>query len=121
MVAMLLEHRMRLGRPPDDAPVWCSVLGRGANRRYAALDAHNLRSRLLRPVARDLGLPWVGFHTFRHTCASTLFARGKTVKQVQHWLGHADPGFTLRTYIHLQDGDLGGADLWDERSIREGT
>jgi len=27
---------------------------------------------------------------------------------VQRWLGHSDPGFTLRTYIHLLDNDLGG-------------
>jgi integrase len=58
-------------------------------------------------------MEWVGFHTFRHTCASTLFARGKSIKQVQHWLGHADASFTLRTYVHLQDGDLGGAEFWD--------
>ena len=32
-----------------------------------------------------------------------LFAGGKNVKQVQEWLGHADPAFTLRTYVHLVD------------------
>jgi integrase len=93
--------------------VWCTVLGNGARKRYTPLEDHNLRSRVLRPAVKQLGMPWVGFHTFRHTCASTLFARGKSIKQVQHWLGHADAAFTLRTYVHLQDGDLGGADLWD--------
>jgi integrase len=33
----------------------------------------------------------VSFHTFRHTCASLLFAEDKNAKQVQEWLGHADP------------------------------
>jgi hypothetical protein len=56
----------------------------------------------------------VSFHAFRHTCASLLFAAGKNVKQVQEWLGHADPGFTLRTYVHLLDEGLGDADLMDE-------
>jgi hypothetical protein len=26
--------------------------------------------------------------------------------QVQKFLGHSDPGFTLRTYVHLLDDDL---------------
>src|ERR671916_29657 len=41
-------------------------------------------------------------------------AEGKNVKQVQEWLGHADPGFTLRTYVHLLDEGLGDADFLDE-------
>jgi len=49
----------------------------------------------------------VSFHTFRHTCASLLFAQGRNVKQVQEWLGHADPSFTLRTYVHLMDEGVG--------------
>lgn len=39
---------------------------------------------------------------------------GKDVKQVQEWLGHADPGFTLRTYVHLMDEGLGSADFLDD-------
>ena len=30
------------------------------------------------------------------------------MKQVADWLGQADPGFTLRTYVHLLDAGLGG-------------
>jgi len=29
---------------------------------------------------------------------------GKTIKAVSEYLGHADPGFTLRTYAHLMEG-----------------
>jgi hypothetical protein len=36
------------------------------------------------------------------------------VKQVQAWLGHADPGFTLKTYIHLMDSGVGSPDFLDE-------
>jgi integrase len=39
----------------------------------------------------------VGFHTFRHTCASLPFASGQNVKQVQKWLGDADARFTMDT------------------------
>lgn len=48
-------------------------------------------------------------HAFRHTCASLLFAGGYNVKQVSGWLGHADPVFTLRTYVHLLGDGVGDA------------
>jgi hypothetical protein len=32
---------------------------------------------------------------------------------VQTWIGHADAGFTLRTYIHLVDEGLGDVDFLD--------
>lgn len=54
-------------------------------------------------------LRWVGFHAFRHTCASILFAEGRNAVQVQRWLGHHSAAFTLATYVHLLDGDLGEA------------
>lgn len=41
------------------------------------------------------------FHKLRHTYASRLLARGVDIKSVSQYLGHSDPGFTLRTYIHL--------------------
>lgn len=50
----------------------------------------------------------------RHTCASMLFEAGRNVKQVQEWLGHADPSFTLRTHVHLMDAGVGGAEFFDE-------
>jgi integrase len=28
-------------------------------------------------------MPWAGFHTFRHTCATLLFAEGRNAVQVQ--------------------------------------
>lgn len=41
--------------------------------------------------------------------------RGRShVKQVAEWLGHADPAFTLRTYVHLMDAGVGGAEFFDE-------
>jgi hypothetical protein len=33
---------------------------------------------------------------------------GRNAKQVQHWLGHHSAAFTLATYVHLLDDDLGG-------------
>jgi integrase len=73
----------------------------------SVLDPDNLADRVLAPACAQAGVPWAGFHTFRHTVASRLFAQGRNVVQVQRWLGHHSPSFTLDTYVHLLDGDLG--------------
>jgi integrase len=71
------------------------------------LDPDNLASRVLVPACRAAGVGWAGFHTFRHTVASRLFAEGRNVVQVQRWLGHHSASFTLDTYVHLLDSNLG--------------
>ncbi|WP_369370589.1 tyrosine-type recombinase/integrase [Promicromonospora sp. Populi] len=45
-----------------------------------------------------------GCHVLRHTYASALLHHGESVKALAEYLGHADPGFTLRTYTHLMKG-----------------
>jgi integrase len=71
------------------------------------IDHSNLMSRVLKPAAIAAGIgDWPGFHTFRHTRATMLFRSGWNAAQVCRFLGHTDPGFTLRTYVHLLDEDL---------------
>lgn len=77
------------------------------SRTGSALMPNNLLRRALKPAAEEAGAPWAGFHTFRHTCASLLFAQGRNAVQVQRWLGHHSAAFTLATYVHLLDGDIG--------------
>lgn len=64
-----------------------------------------------------MALFWVGLHTsglahrlpatdgmhsgLRHLYASKLLSRGVSVKELADYLGHEDPGFTLRVYTHL--------------------
>jgi integrase len=71
-------------------------------------DYGNLHRRVLKPAVEEAGVPWAAFHTLRHTCASRLFAQGRNAVQVQRWLGHHSPAFTLSVYVHLLDDDLGG-------------
>lgn len=42
-----------------------------------------------------------GFHVTRHTFASIVLSEGETITQLAAWLGHSDPAFTLRTYVHF--------------------
>lgn len=51
-------------------------------------------------------------HTLRHSLASLLFEQGHTAAQVAAWLGHQDPSFTLRVYVHARDA--GDAEFLDE-------
>jgi integrase len=84
----------------ENDPVFPSLVG-------SCLDQQKVRNRVLFPARKKAGLPWVGFHAFRHTCATMLFAEGRNAVQVQRWLGHHSAAFTLATYVHLLDGDLG--------------
>ena len=87
------------GPKPEDALVFVSQTGK-------QIEPSNLMSRVLKPAARKAGVPWANFHTFRHTCATILFRHGLNAKQVQMWLGHHSPAFTLATYVHLLPDDL---------------
>ena len=77
------------------------------------LDQSALTSRVLKPAARAAGVPWVSFHTFRHTHATILFQRGWNAKQVQIRLGHHSPAFTMAVYVHLMPDDLPETDFFD--------
>jgi integrase len=130
MAARLLEHRRASSRSPK-SPVFTSTTG-------TELIRGKLAERVLTPTAIAAGFkteeviegddgkeklkvrPTVTFHTFRHTCASLLFDNGRNIKQVQEWLGHADPGFTLRTYVHLMDAGVGDAAFFDDAVAPEG-
>jgi integrase len=100
LVSALRERRRDAEWPGDDDLVFAAGNG-------GPLDVSNLRRRALKVATEEADLSWVGFHTFRHTCASMLFAEGRNAVQVQRWLGHHSPAFTLATYVHLLDGDLG--------------
>ncbi len=50
-----------------------------------------------------------GMHGLRHTYASALLEDGVSIKAVAEYLGHADAGFTLRTYAHLMPSTEGRA------------
>ncbi len=42
-----------------------------------------------------------GTHALRHYFASVLLDAGESIRALADYLGHGDPGFTLRVYTHL--------------------
>jgi integrase len=40
-------------------------------------------------------------HALRPFYASVLLGAGENIKALSHYLGHNDPGFTLRVFTHL--------------------
>ena len=48
-------------------------------------------------------------HALRHYYASVLLEDGVTVRALADYLGHVDPGFTLRVYAHLMPAAEGRA------------
>ncbi|MGA5201900.1 integrase [Streptomyces variegatus] len=57
-----------------------------------------------RPALDTAGVPRGrenGMHALRHFYASVLLDAGESIKALSEYLGHHDPGFTLRTHTHL--------------------
>ena len=84
------------------------------------ISSSNLMRRVLKPAAVRAGIgewvetkgggkrasTWVGFHTFRHTCATLkIVEEGWTLEQVQVFLGHSSYQTTARFYAHLRSTD----------------
>lgn len=69
-----------------------------------ALDKSTFTRRAWRPALKAAGVPIErtnGMHALRHAYASALLADGVDIRTLAGYLGHTDPGFTLRTYCHL--------------------
>jgi integrase len=97
-----LAHRLLAIRPEDaDGEALLFRNGKGG-----PLVPNNIRNRVLLPAIERASVPPVGFHAFRHTCASLLIERGLSPLRVQRWMGHHSAAYTLDVYGHLIDGDL---------------
>ncbi|MEW1722182.1 site-specific integrase [Streptomyces sp. NPDC093109] len=89
-------------RAVDGPPVSVSVLFRNAEGRPVNRYAFNEKA--WRPALDKACIPRGrenGMHALRHFYASVLLDAGESIKALSEYLGHHDPGFTLRTYTHL--------------------
>lgn len=95
-VAVTLPWRTTDGKPHTALLLFTTSSGKALNR--------NDFNRLWRAARRSASVPDTrdnGVHVLRHTAASAWLANGVDIRTVAEYLGHTDPGFTLRVYSHL--------------------
>ena len=66
------------------------------------LDPSNL-SKMFRVLTLEAKVTPIRLHDLRHTAASLQIRQDSSPKEVADRLGHTDPGFTSRTYVHIYD------------------
>jgi Phage integrase family len=104
-----LRHGCARGRTGKIPPLTSSFVQRWAiiwevfgPRRWRAGGSFVVRARRgVRPWGHLQAAPEDGMHALRHAYASVLLDAGESIKALSEYLGHSDPGFTLRTYTHL--------------------
>lgn len=105
-LSKLKEHQERQAREQAEAAeAWATTEKGGyvfATELGTATDPRNFY-RWFVQLVEEAGVPVIRFHDLRHTAASLMIRRGIAPKTVSERLGHADVGFTLRTYTHLYD------------------
>ncbi|MFE9204697.1 tyrosine-type recombinase/integrase [Micromonospora sp. NPDC007230] len=72
--------------------------------RKGAINRSTFDAKAWRPALTAAGIVSTratGMHALRHFYASALLDAGESIKALAEYLGHADPGFTLRVYTHL--------------------
>ncbi|MGS2618331.1 tyrosine-type recombinase/integrase [Micromonospora sp. LZ34] len=95
------------GRPVTANLIFTSRESKAVNRNY--YNAHLWKPALVaagvspkpKPGERYAPSRENGFHALRHRYASAMLADGVDIRELAEYLGHDDPGFTLRTYTHL--------------------
>jgi integrase len=72
--------------------------------RSGAINRSTFDAKSWHPALRSAGIVptrATGMHALRHFYASALLDGGESIKALAEYLGHHDPGFTLRVYTHL--------------------
>ena len=77
------------------------------NRNGEAFDPDNL-DRVFRRHLKRAGIPPVGVHALRHTCATLAIAAGEHPKAIQVRMRHASIQTTMDVYGHLLPGAFQG-------------
>jgi integrase len=96
-VAVALAERLRLFPPGPDGLVFTS-------RESKLLNRTHYNPYVWKPALRTAGVEPTranGMHALRHFYASVLLDAGESIRALADYLGHTDPGFTLRVYTHL--------------------
>lgn len=74
-----------------------------SRREAGALNRNYVNPKVWKPALVAAGIEETrenGMHALRHLYASVLLDGGESIRALAQYLGHTDPGFTLRTYTH---------------------
>lgn len=96
-VAEAIAEHLRRYPAGDDGLVFTT-------REHKPINRNHFNRYVWRPALATAGVEESkgnGMHALRHFYASVLIDAGESVRAVADFLGHADPGFTLRVYAHL--------------------
>lgn len=106
-VAKLALHRatqLKVGR--ISAPVFCTRTSGNVERKNVLRALRSIIKRANLGVDPAEQIPAkLRFHDLRHSMASLLLSRGRSLKAVSQRLGHANPAMTLRVYAHCMPTD----------------
>ncbi|HKD60762.1 MAG TPA: tyrosine-type recombinase/integrase [Terracidiphilus sp.] len=89
-------------KPKTDNSEWLFPSPRTGGPRSASM----LLQKGLKPVAKDLGIENIGFHTLRHACRSWLNSGGTDLGTQKDLLRHADISTTANIYGHALTEDM---------------
>jgi integrase len=93
--ALAIQKAERLALGPDYGPgehVVCDQVGRPYH--------PDTLSDFWRALCVEAKVPKIRLHDARHTCGTLMHMQGVPIVVISQWLGHADPAFTMRTYVH---------------------
>ena len=80
-----------------------------ADRRGESLVRGGVARPSLARIAKSSGPERITFHALRHSQGSWLSAAGENATDIAARLGHSDPAFTLRRYVHADQSRLADA------------
>ena len=112
-VAVTLPWREPGGRPETARLLFTT-------RERTALARTYVNRHVWKPALDQAGVPTTrdnGMHAARHYYASALLEDGVNVRALAEYLGHNDPGFTLRVYAHLMPSSEGRARAAVDRAL----
>ncbi len=98
LAARLELHRKRLGLPISGV-MFPAVNGQ-------PLSLNNVLNRQIRPVLKQAGIEWHGWHAFRRGLATNLNRMGVQDKTIQAMLRHSNITTTTNIYIKSVDADV---------------
>src|SRR5262245_44135772 len=107
-IASRLDRKPAWRRRQSEMRLMVGTGWRTTDKVFTAPDGDALRpdtvTQAWRRTVRRSGLPPIRLHDLRHSHATRQLAVRANHREVADRLGHADAGFTMRTYVHTLPG-----------------